>query len=141
MKKIVTFFIIIIAILGIIWYIYEEAKISKNQKIGFNNYYEQLLNKEINGSELTSIINKTIDVNERNEVKKNGRGIYISNNNNSVNIEIKFLDNDNNIKFERLYENGMQRFLELYRDAKFKLTRVDYHQKTNLVKYLFFEEI
>lgn len=141
MKKILTFFVIIIAILGIIWYIYVEAKISENQKIGFNNYYEQLKDKEINGSELASIINKVIDYNEKNETEKDNNGVYISNDENSLNLEIKFKDNDNIIKSEKIYSVGMQQFIELYRTSSFKLSKITYHSKSKLIKYLYFEEV
>lgn len=141
MKKSVIFFIIVIAFLGMIWYIYEEAKILNNQKVGLNSEYEQLLNKEISGVDLASLINRCIDRNVKNEVEKDNKGIYKSNNLNSINIEIKFIDNDNTIKFEKLYDNGINKFIELYGISKFELKKINYHQKSGIVKYLYFEEI
>lgn len=141
MKKILIIFVIIIAFLGIIWYIYEEAKITYNQKIGFNNYYEQIKDKDINGADMTSLINRVIDNNEKNEVSKDSDGVFVSNNENSINMEIKFKDNDNVIKVEKIYTMGLQKFTELYRNSKFKLTKIAYHSKSSLVKYLYFEEV
>jgi len=141
MKKIITFFVIIIAILGMFWYIYMEAKISKNEKIAFNNSYENLLDKQINGSDLASIINKAIDYNENNNIEKNKNGIYLSNNENSLSIEIKFIDSDSIIKFEKIFQNGIAQFIDLYSNSHFQLKSINYHNSTSLVSYLYFEEV
>lgn len=140
MKKIIIFFVTVIAIMGTIWYTYEVSKIDNNKKIALNNNYEKLLNKEITGTELASIINKTAENNINNKVEKDSNGTYINNGTNSINIEIKFKDNDSNIKFEKIYQSG-QRFVELYNNAKFSLKKINYHQKTKQISYLYFEEV
>lgn len=140
MKKIIIFLVIIIAFLGMFWYIYGEAKLKENKRILFNNSYENLLNKTITGTELATIINKSIDNNENNEVKKNISGIYLDNGEYSMNIEVKFLDSDNVIKAEKIFENDISKFIELYNTSKFELQRINYHEKTKRVKYLYFEE-
>ena len=141
MKKITVFFVIVIAILGFIWYIYEENKISINEKISYNNYYESLSNKEILGSEFASILNKAINDNENNEVKKDEKGLYIDNGVNSIKIDVKFKDYDKVIQFEKLSKKDVSEFIDLYGLAKFKLTKIDYHKKGKKVKYLYFEEV
>lgn len=141
MKKIIVFFVIIIAFLGMIWYIYEEAKISQNEKIAYNNNFEKLLNKSITGTDLATIINKAEENNKKNDIEKNNAGIYIDNGKNSMNIELKFIDNDSIIKAEKLVQNDISRFIDLYNTSKFELKKINYHEKTNFVKYLYFEEI
>lgn len=44
-----------------------------------NNYYEKYLNKEIYGTEVATIINKTVNQNEQNEIQKDQNNYYIDN--------------------------------------------------------------
>ena len=140
MKKISIFFVIIIAFLCSIWYLYNSAKISERNRNEYNSYLENHLNKEISGSDLATLINKSINQNEKNEVLKDGNGIYFDNDTNSISIEIKFKDNDEIIKSEKIYKNGMDKFVELYGNSKFNLKKLEYHNKTKIVKYAYFEE-
>ena len=127
MKKIVVIFVIIIAILGSICYIYSQKKITENKKIANYDKYKTMLNKEFAGTDVASLINESIDKNKSNNVEDN-------------NVEIKFLDADSLIRGEKIYLNGVQRFVDLYGTAKFKCTKVEFHKKTHEIKYLCFEE-
>ena len=70
MKKFITIIIIFIAILCMIIYGYLQYRV-KFQNIKTQNvYFETYLNKEVSCFELTSIINKAIDRNYQNNVKK-----------------------------------------------------------------------
>ena len=42
---------------------------------------------------------------------------------------------------EKIYNNGMDKFLTYYRDIKFKCVDVQYHDKTQKIKYMLFEQI
>lgn len=141
MKKTVIFLVIVVAILGIIWYSYEKAKINTNEKISYNYEYESLLNKEIDGNRLATIINKASNSNENNYIEKDDNGIYLENDSNSIKIEIQFIDNDNTIKSEKISQNEISKFIGLYGNHTFILTKIEYHSKTKLIKYLYFEEI
>ena len=134
-------FMIIIAIVtyGIYNYRkqYEEA-----QKI--NNTYKTYENIQILGSELISIINKTIDFNEKEGIEKNQDGLYIENDKNSIKIYIEFLydeDEIRTIEMEKIENNGIDQFINVYSTASFKCTKITYHEKTNNVKSLTFTEI
>lgn len=140
MKKISIIFVIIIAILGMFCYIYSQKKISQNEMVANNKEYTSLLETEIAGTDLATLINKTINKNESNEVQKEN-GTYIENDTNSIIIEIKFIDSENTIRMESIYKNEVSKFIELYGSSKFKCTKVELHEKTNYVKYLYFEEI
>ena len=95
--KILLGFIIAIVIC---LYIYNVKKI-ENVAIKHNKQYEEYCNKEILGTELISLINKAIDYNEKNSVAKQENTIYyINNNTNSIQITVKFLDNDKIIESE-----------------------------------------
>ena len=131
MKKILIFFVVVIAILCTIWYIYSMHKLQRQEKNVYNKYLESNLNKDISGTDLASLINKSANLNEQNDVLKDSNGNYIDNKQNSISIEIKFIDNDEIIKSEKIYANGMDKFVELYGNSKFN---------TKIAKYAYFEE-
>lgn len=142
MKKIIIFIIIVIVIVSGIYYIYVNYRAQYNSALKINKDYEQYLNREIYGSELATIINKTIDSNETNKIQKNNKGIYLNNDLNSINIEIKMKDDNNTIyQAEKIYNGGIQKFINYYGNIKFKCTRIDYHKATQKVKYMLFEQV
>ena len=42
---------------------------------------------------------------------------------------------------EAFYNTGMDDFKEIYRNVKFKCTKIEYHEKTKKIKYMLFEQI
>lgn len=141
MKKIAIFLAIIIIIISGISYIYLNYKASYNKSKKTNLEFEQYLNVEVMGTDLASVINRAIDNNIRNNVEKDNKGIYQNNHSNSINIEIKMIDDDNIYKMEKIYNGGIQYFVRYYGNIKFKCTKIEYHQETNKVKYMLFEQI
>lgn len=141
MKKIALFFLILIIIVVGISYMYLDYKIHYNNTKKENLEFEVYYDKEIYGAELTTIINKAMDNNVVNEVEKNEKGKYLNNDYNSMNIEIKMLDNDKTYQMETLYGGGMDNFIKYYNQIQFKCTKLEYHQTTNKVKYMLFEQI
>lgn len=140
MKKIAIFFAIIIIIISGISYIYLNYKASYNTSKKANLEFEQYLNQEVMGTDLASVINRAIDNNVRNNVEKDNKGIYQNNGSNSINIEIKIIDDDNIYNMEKLYNAGIQNFVRYYGDIKFECIKIDYHQESNKVKYMLFEQ-
>ena len=120
--------------------IYINYKANYNILRKENLEFERYLNKEIYGTELITLINKVINNNEKNQVKKSN-GIYVSNNKNSINIEIKMTDIDKIYTMEAIYNGGIQNFVEFYGKIEFKCTNIEYHNSTNKIKYLLFEQI
>lgn len=142
MKKIAMFFLIVIIIIVGISYMYLNYKTNYNQAKKENTEYESYYNKEIYGTDLATIINKAVDNNKKNEVEKDNKGKYINNDRNSINIDIKMLDDNGTIyNMERIYNGGTTRFVQYYNQIKFKCTKIEYHQKTKKIKYMFFEQI
>lgn len=141
MKKYLKFFIIIIAILFFICFNYIKYRIANNRRISFNMYFINNYEKEISGTEMASIINKYINENENNSILKDENGLYIDDKENYIEIQIKFKDNENTIKFEKIYNAGVSKFVNLYSDAKFKLKKVEFHNKSNRVKIAYYEEV
>lgn len=142
MKKnvilILTIFLVIIVVIG--YGIYNRrASISKSSIE--NKAYESFYNQQVLGTDVISIINKAVDSNEKNSVEKDEKGNYIENNENSIKIDIKFKELDQIITMERINEVGMQQFWQNYGALNFKCTKIEYHKKTNNVRYLYFEQI
>ncbi len=120
-------------------YLNYKVKYNEAQKANmeFESYYDQ----NIMGTDLTTVINKAVDNNKINEVKQDNKGRYINNDENSINIDIKMLDNDETYTMETFYNGGMQKFVQYYGTIQFKCTKIDYHKTTNKVKYMLFEQI
>lgn len=141
MKKIAIFLLIIISIVSTISYLYlnsiSNQRIAQKENIKFEIYKDE----EITGAEVTTLINKSINSNQQNEVEKDKKGRYIDNETNSINVDIKFIDDDVTYNIEKIYNNGMDKFLTYYRDIKFKCVDVQYHDKTQKIKYMLFEQI
>ena len=140
MKKTIIFIlcvvIVILSIFGTKYINYREqqSKIKKE-----NLEYETYLNKEVSGRDLTTAINRAVDNNEKNKVSKDENGLYIANDVNSIEIEIKISDNDTTYKMETLYNGGMETFILYYCDISFECTKIDYN-KQGKVSYIVFEQ-
>ena len=143
MKKIfiiiLTILLIILAVAG--YYVYNVRKLSqlveKNNK-QYEGYYQQ----EILGTTLISLINKSIDNNEKNGVDKQKNTIYyLDNDKNSIQITVQFLETEKVIKMEDIAEKQSENFVKYFATASFKCTKIEYHQKTKYIRSLYFEQI
>lgn len=141
MKKLIIFFAVIIVIISAISLIYFNYKAEYNMAKRSNMEFEQYLNKEIDGMEVATAINKAVDNNEKYEISKNNKGIYLGDNENSIRIEIKMTDDNSIYQMETIYNSGIQNFINYYGNIKFKCTNIEYHNSSNKVKYILFEQI
>ena len=94
MKKYIFLILLVIIALTSIGYLYISYTSNQKEVQANNKIYENLYNKEITGTDFATIINKTIDNNEKNQVEKEENGYFIDNGKNSVIVEIKFKDSD-----------------------------------------------
>ena len=90
---------------------------------------------------MTTIINKVININEKNNVEIDQNRKYVDNGINSIKIDIKMVDTNEIYSMEIFYNGGIESFVQHYSSIKFKCTQIEYHQKTGKVKYLYFEQI
>lgn len=112
-----------------------------------NKEYITYKDKTIVGTTLVSLINKTVDNNEKNNIEKDEKNTYIENDKNSVKIYIYFLDLEKEDKYietpytmEQIYNNDTYNFIKLYGTSNFYCSNIDYHEKTGNVKSLTFEQ-
>ena len=144
MKKFFIILLIFLIILVVTVYFINtyRTNLAASQKI--NQEYEDYYHREgILGTELISIINRTDDINNKNEVKKDEAGYYIDNEKNSIHITINFIYQDDiqARQMEDIEKSGSESFIRVYSTAKFKCTQIEYHEKTKNVKRLIFEEV
>jgi len=142
MKKFFIILLILLIVLTIsIYSVYSyRVKILEAQKL--NKEYEQYYNIQLLGTELISIINRTIDINNKNEVPRDSNGYYINNEENSIVIYIQFIyGKDKKFQMEDIEKSSSESFVQVYSTASFKCTAIEYHDKTKNVKSLTFEEV
>ena len=139
MKYIISFTAVVTIILLAFTIKYLDYKETYNDIKKYNIEYEMYLNKLITGRELTTVINKAVDNNEKNKVSKDKNGFYLDDNENSINIDVKILDNDTTYKMETFYSGGMISFIQYYGDISFECTKIEYNSKGK-VKYMVFEQ-
>lgn len=142
MKKIVIYILLIVltlvAIIGANVYNYN---IKKNEAIRNNKQYESFYEVEILGTDLASLINKIEDINQKNNIEKDENGKYIDNKENSIKLEVKFLETEEIIQLEIIKKLGMIQFIKNFGTMSFKCTKIEYHQKTGKIKYMLFEQM
>ena len=141
MKKMLIFVIIVFVITAVIYGIYNIYSVNLRQAKKENLEYEYYINKELSGLELATLINKVVNNNEKNKVEKNENNFYIQNNENSIIIEIYMTDTEEVYRMERIYNNGIEKFVENYNIINFKIIDIKYHKYTNKVSYILFEQI
>lgn len=141
-NKIILILIILSIILSVSIYFVYNYRINTLQAQKINNEYKAYYNMQMLGTELVSILNKTADINEKNEIEKDSEGMYIDNNINSIKIyiKLKYKDDYETIEMEKILNSGVEKFIKSYAAASFKCESISYHNKTKNVKELIFIE-
>lgn len=144
MKKILICLIIVLVVITIV----VATCISENNKqlikIKENNQrYETYLDKEVFGTDVTSVINRAIDDNQKRQVPKDEKGFYIENDTDSIKVELIMLNGDNKetYQMETLNKVGLNGFIKNFNLIKFKCSKIEYHNKTRLISKIVFEQI
>ena len=141
MKKFFGIFIAVVIIILSTLYGYFTYTKNNNSILKQNSEYESYLNQEIYGADLATLMNKVIDSNETNAIQKDNKGKYIENNSSSIKMEIKIIDNNTIYDVETINHGGIENFVKNFNTIKFKCTDIKYHETTNKIKYLLFEQI
>ncbi|MCI8361993.1 MAG: hypothetical protein HFJ41_02445 [Clostridia bacterium] len=142
MKKILIILILlIVAIIAVVVYQYNSYNIKLAEIKKINKEYENFTENEILGTSLITLINKAINSNEKNNILKDDKGLYKENETTSIKIEVKFTESDNIFSMESIGRIGSEEFMKNYGPISFKCTQKTYHEKTNNIKYLLFEQI
>lgn len=142
MKKriLVILGIFIIILLFVVYLLYNYNRVAK-QAQSFNNKYEQYYQKTILGVDLATILNTTDDYNYKNNIQKDSNEKYYVETENSVLIQVKFLEKDEPVKMEDILSQDIKNFVKYYGSLEFKCTNIEYHKENEQVKSLYFEQI
>lgn len=142
MKKTLILIVTIALVLTIvIGYNIINSKNQKNAIIKSNKEYESFYNVNILGTDIASLVNKIDDDNNKNNIEKDSNGIYIDNNKNSIKADIKFLELEDIIPIEKIENQGIDQFVQNFAAMKFKCTKIEYHESTGRIKYMYFEQV
>jgi len=106
-----------------------------------NAEYEYFLNREIYGTELAALINKAIDNNKKYGVEADEFGYYISNETDSILINIQMMNVEEPYQMERIFALGTEQFVELFNSSRFKSESITYHEKTGRIATIFFRQV
>lgn len=106
-----------------------------------NNEYEKYLSENIYGTDVITLINKAISDNEENGINKNEKGFYINNNQNSIQIDIVMITDEEKqettaYKMEAISKVGITEFIKNFNTVKFKCTKKEYHAATGKIAYI-----
>ena len=140
-NTIIIFTIIIVCLLSVISYIFALYKSQLREEANFNKKYEKYLEKEVIGSEIATLINQAINNNEKYNINKNEKGLYIDDEQYYLDIKVKFIDSDEIYNMEAIYKLGITEFINNFSNINFKCTKIEHHKKSNRVSILLFEEI
>lgn len=141
MKKLFIFLAIVLIIVVIVGFKYVSYKTEYNIIQKENSEYEQYKDKELNGLDVATMINKAVDKNTKNGIKQDENGFFIQNDENSIEVEIYMNDNETTYKMETIYNNGTEQFVQYYGNIQFKCSKIEYHSKTGKIKYILFEQV
>ena len=93
---------------------------------------------EIYGTDLATLINKAVDNNEKYKVLKDENGKYIPDDKFSIKITIQMLANDLTYDMETIFNNDVERFIELFNSSRFQSDIVQYHKLTGRIRNIHF---
>lgn len=143
MKKFILLLTILFVATSITVYGVVSYRTKKIEAEKQNQKYEAYRGRDIPGTALISLINETINHNEKNEIPKDEEGNYIDDGKFSISLTIRFIyKNDyKEIPMEKIATAGTEAFIKPYSTAIFQCTNIEYHEKSNHVKSLTFEEM
>ena len=140
MKKTIFVILSIFLIIIICLYMnYKNMMVSQVQAKKFNQEYEFYSNQEtILGTDITTLINKAIDNNEKYNIKKDKNGMYIVDEKNSMKIYVYMIINETTYPMEHLVATGLSDFTRYFGEVEFKCTDVKYHNETGKIAEMTF---
>lgn len=141
MKKILILILTIIVV-AVVFFIlnYKEYEINKIDLNNFNLTYEEFNKDNLNGLDVVTVMNQATSNNEKYEIPKDENGLYILDDEYSIEIYVTMVINNETYKMERLTASETNsNFIRLFGEVKFRCAKITYHQKTGRVASMEFE--
>lgn len=135
---IIIVFIVIISMLIIVLKAKQDDQKALKQ---INFEYEQYLGKKIYGTDVTTIINKAIDNNNKYQIPKDENGMYINDNKYCIKIELNMITIEKTYQMEQIYNAGLSEFVKNFNVVVFECTGIEYHKETGRVCKIVFTQL
>ena len=142
MKK--RFIIVLIFLIIILLNVFDNInniQVKTRQIKKYNEDYEFYNKSKLLGTDLTSVINKAIDSNIKNNIKKDEDGNFKNNDESSIHIYVTFINNGETYTMEDLEKRGLDKFSHAFGGIYFKCNKVTYHKSTGKIESLSFESL
>lgn len=140
MKKTVAIIVLILIILSIVCVVqYKNEQQRIQEVLKYNLLYEEYNKTNLNGLDITTVINKVVNNNERNSVEKDEDGFYIDNGTDSIIVEVKMIIDGKIYRMEQINQLGIDAFTEYFAEVTFDCTEVKYHEESGKISYMLFE--
>lgn len=140
MKKTIVVVLVILCVISIFaYYSIKKMEVKKNEIEKFNAEYEYYNDKNLNGLDITTLINRATSNNEKYEIEKDENGMYILDDEYSIEIYVTMIINETTYKMERITQIGTTAFVEYFGGVRFKCTKVEYHESTGRIASMTFE--
>lgn len=134
--------ILIIAVVAIVIFVlnYKEYQMNQVDLKKFNLSYEEYNKENLNGLDITTIMNKATSNNEKYQIPKDENGLYVLDDEYSIEIYVTMIINEETYRMERFSNKETKSsFIRLFGEIPFKCTNISYHQKTGRVASMTFE--
>ncbi len=139
MKKTIFILLSIVFVIIICIYMnYRELLFKQTDAKKFNQAFEFYNKESIYGTDVTTVINKAIDNNEKFNIPKDENGLYKADNKNSIKIYVYMLINETTYPMESFINLGLNEFTRNFGEIKFECTDVKYHQSTGKIAEMTF---
>lgn len=137
-KTIIVILSIFLIIIISIYMNYRQVVAKELSARKFNSDYEFFNKESILGTDVTTMINKAMDNNEKHNIKKDKDGVYIPDDEYSVKIYVYMMIDENTYPMEQLVKTGLAQFTRYFGEVHFKCTDVKYHESTGRVAEMTF---
>ena len=139
-KTFILIFTILVVIMIIVFVNIQNIQKNKQKILNYNSEFEYYCKQEILGTDITTLINKAINENEKNDIEKDEKGYYLVNEENSIKVFIKMKAAEEMYPMENFYKAGIDDFTRYFGSVKFKSTDIKYHEKTGQISEIYFAE-
>lgn len=116
---------------------YKNLQKQKLEITKFNLNYEEYNKDNLNGLDITSLINRATSHNEKNFVEKDENGLYNLDNEDCIEIYVKMIINNTTYRMERINNLGINSFTEYFGEVSFKCIDVKYHKNGKISSMTF----
>lgn len=140
-KSFAVIIIIFIVIMSMLTIMLKAKEDDKKALRTINFEYEQYLNKQVYGTDVTSIINEAINNNEKHKIPKDEKGMYINDGKYCIKVELNMITVEKTYQMEQMYNAGITEFVRNFNVIEFECTSIEYHKETGRVSKIVFTQL